>query len=79
MTETDIECGHTKTTLHARGVNKRKNIDFSHLNSTKFNNNFKDNFMRENVKSTLIVLTPSFASFVFFHHLDVWEHCQIPF
>ena len=36
MTETDIESGHTKTDLHARGVNRsRKNIIFSHLNSTK--------------------------------------------
>ena len=80
MTETDIECGHTKTTLHARGVNKsRKIIAFSHLNSTNFNDNFKGNFMREKVKSTLIVLILSFASFVFFHHLYVWEHSQIAF
>ena len=80
MTETDIECGHTKTTLHARGVNKsRKIIAFSHLNSANFNNNFKDNFLRENVKSTLIVLILSFGSFVFFHHLYVWEHSQIAF
>ena len=50
MTETDIECGHTKTTLHARGVNKsRKIIAFSHLNSTNFNDNFKENFMPEKV------------------------------
>ena len=42
MTETDIECGHTKTTLYARGVDKsRKIITFS----TNFNDNFKDNFM----------------------------------
>ena len=80
MTETDIECGHTKTTLHARGVNKsRKIIAFSHLNSTNFNDNFKDNFMREKVKSTLIVLILSFASFVFFYHLYIWEHSQIAF
>ena len=52
MTETDIECGHTKPTLHARGANKsHKIIAFSQLNST----NFKDNFMREKVESTLIV------------------------
>ena len=45
MTETDIECWHTKTTLHVRGVNKsRKIIAFSHLNSTNFKDNFKDNF-----------------------------------
>ena len=80
MTETDIECGHTKTTLHARGVNKsRKIIAFSHLNSANFNDNFKDNFMREKVKSTLIVLILSFASFVFFYHLYIWEHSQIAF
>ena len=80
MTETDIECGHTKTILHARGVNiSRKIIIFSHLNSTNFNDNFKDDFMREKVKSTLIVLILSFASFVFFHHLYVREHSQIAF
>ena len=57
MTETDIEYGHTKTTLHARGVNKsRKLVAFSHINSTNFNGNFKYNFMWEKVKSTLIVL-----------------------
>ena len=57
MTETDIECGHTKTTLHARGVDKiYKIITFSYLNSTNFNDNFKDNFMQENVKSTLVIL-----------------------
>ena len=57
MTETDVECGHTKTTLRTRSVNKifltffqsRKIINFSHLNSTNFNDNFKDNFMREKV------------------------------
>ena len=44
MAETDIVCGHTETTLHARGVNRsRKNITFSHLSST----NVIDNFMRE--------------------------------
>ena len=70
MTENDIECGYTKTTLHARGVDKsRKIIAFSHLNSTSFNDNFKDNFMREKVKSTLVVLILSFVSFGFFHHL----------
>ena len=44
MTETDIECGHTKTTLHARGVNRSpKIIPFSHLNFIIVN----DKFMRE--------------------------------
>ena len=53
MTETDVECGHTKTTLHARGVNKsHKIITFSHLNCTNVN----DNFMRDKVESTLVVL-----------------------
>ena len=41
MTETDIKCGHTKTTLYARGLNKScKMIAFSHLNSTNFDANF---------------------------------------
>ena len=40
MAETDIECGHTKTALYARGVNKGcKMITFSHLNSSDFNVN----------------------------------------
>ena len=74
MTETDIE------TLHAHGVNKsRKIIAFSHLNSTNFSDNFKDNFIRENMKSTLIVLILSFASFVFFRHLYVWDHSHNAF
>ena len=78
--DTDINCGHTKTTLHARGVNKsRKIITFSHLNSSNFNDDFKDNFMQEKIKSTLVVLILSFASFVFFHHLYVWERSQIAF
>ena len=65
MTETDIECGHTKITLYIRGVNKScKMITFSHLNSSDFN----DNFMQEKVKSILVVLILSFASFLFFHH-----------
>ena len=80
MTETDIECGHTKTTLHVRGVNKSRKITaFSHLNSTKFNDNINDNFMREKVKSTLVVLILLFASCGFFHHLYVWELSQIAF
>ena len=42
----------TKTALYARGVNKScKMITFSHLNSSNFNDNFKDNFMQEKVKS----------------------------
>ena len=67
-------------TLHAGGVNKsRKIIAFSHLNSSNFYNNFKGNFMREKVGSTLVVLILPFASFVFFHHRYVWEHSQIAF
>ena len=80
MRETDIECGQTKTALYARGVNKGcKMITFSHLNSGDFNDNFKDNFMQEEVKSILVVLILSFASFLFFHHLYVWELSQIAF
>ena len=52
MTETDIECGHTKTTLHARGVNRsRKIISFSHLNSTNVKR-----YYAEKIKSILVVL-----------------------
>ena len=41
MTETDIECGHTKTTIYVRDVNKSfKMITFSHLNSINFDHNF---------------------------------------
>ena len=41
MTENNIEYGHTKTTLHAHGVNKsRKIITFSYLNSTNVNENY---------------------------------------
>ena len=66
MTETDIECGHTKTALYARGVNKGcKLIIFSHLNSSDFDDHFKDNFMQEEVKSILVVLILSFAPFLF--------------
>ena len=80
MTETDIECGHTKATLYARGVNKScKMITFSHLKSSNFNYNFKDNFMQEKVKSLLVALILSFAPFLFFRHLYVWEHSQIAF
>ena len=80
MTETDIECGHTKTALYARGVNKDcKMITFSHLNSCDFNDNFKDNFMQEDVKLILVVLIISFASFLFFHHLYVWQRSQVAF
>ena len=62
MTKTSIECGHTKITLHARGINKsRKLIAFSHLNSTNFNDNFKDNFMQEKVKSTSVVSILSYV------------------
>ena len=76
MTETGIECGHTKTTLYARGVNKScKIISYSHLNSDNFKDNFKDNFMQE----ILFVLILLFASFLFFHHLYVWERSQIAF
>ena len=80
MAETDIECGLTKTALYARGINKDcKMITFSHLNSSDFNDNFKYNFMQEEVKSILVVLILSFASFLLFHHFCVWEPSQIAF
>ena len=44
-------------------------ITFSHLNSSNFNDNFKDNFMQEKVKSILVVLILSFALFLFFGSL----------
>ena len=75
-----MECGHIKTTLYARGVNKScKMITFSHLNSSNFNNNFKGNFKQEKVKSKLVVFILSFASFSFFHHPYVWDLSQIAF
>ena len=43
-----------------------KMITFSHLNSSNFNGNFKDNCMLEEVKSILVVLILSFAPFLFF-------------
>ena len=56
MAETGLEFGHTKTTLHGGGVKKLftffesgKMITFSDLNSTNFNDNFKDNFVRDKV------------------------------
>ena len=80
MTETDIECGHTKTTLHACDVNKScKMIKFYHLNSSNFNDNFKDNLMLEKVKSISVALTLSFGSFLFYDHFCVWEPAQIAF
>ena len=80
MTETDIEYRDIKTTLHARDISKsRKIIAFSYLNSTNFNDNFKVNFMRKKVKSTLVVLILPFASFLLFHHLYVWERSQTAF
>ena len=80
MTETDTECGHTKTTLYARGVNKScKMITYSHLISSNFNDNFKDNFMQEKVKLIYTVLILSFASFLLFHRLYAWDRYQIAF
>ena len=80
MTETDIEYGHTKTALYARGVNKGcKIITFSTLKSRNFNDNFKDNFMQGEVKPILVVLILSFASFLFFHHLYICKRSQIAF
>ena len=67
MTETNIECGHSKAALYSPGVCKScKMITFSHLNFSNFNDNCKDNFMPEKVKSILVVLILSFAPFFFF-------------
>ena len=80
MTETGIECGQTKTTLYAHGVNKScKMITYSHLISSNFNDNFKDNFMQEKVKLIYAVLILSFASFLLFHRLYAWDRYQIAF
>ena len=80
MTEIDMECGNTKKTLYVSGVNKSCNmITFSHLKSSNFSDNFKENFKQEKVKSILVVLMLSFASFLFLHHLYVWERSQIAF
>ena len=80
MTETGIECGQTKTTLYAHGVNKScKMITYSHLISSNFNDNFKDNFMQEKVKLIYTVLILSFASFLLFHRLYAWDRYQIAF
>ena len=57
MIEIDVECGHTKTTLHAT---------FSHLNSSNLNDNFKDNFIWDKVKSTMVILFLSFRHSCFF-------------
>ena len=79
MTETDIECGHTKTTLYACDANKGcKIITYSHLKSGTFNDNFKDKFMQEKVNSILVVIILSFASFLFFHHrLGAFSNCYL--
>ena len=78
MAENDIECGHTKTTLHVRGVNRScEMITFSHLNSSNINDNLKDTSLLEKVKSILVVLILSFASFLFFHDLYALERSPI--
>ena len=78
MAENDIKCGHTKTTLHVRGVNRScEMITFSHLNSSNINDNLKDNSLLEKVKSILVVLILSFASFLFFHDLYALERSPI--
>ena len=48
MIETDIECGHTKATLYVHGMEV---ITYSHLNVSNFNDNFKDGFIQQKVKS----------------------------
>ena len=48
MTEIDLECWDTKTVFYGRGVNKVcKMITYSHLNSSDFNDNFKDTLCRK--------------------------------
>ena len=79
MTETYIECGHTKTTIHACGVKlSYKIITFSHLNSN-FNYNFRNNSMQQKVESTFVALILLFASLVFFHHLYLLKRSQVVF
>ena len=54
MTETYIECGHTKITIHACGVNRsRKIVTFLYY---CYYTNVNTNFMPEKVESTLVVL-----------------------
>ena len=58
MTKTHLQCGHSNTSIHARGVNFKihKIITYSLSKHANNNNNFEDNFIRENVKkrATLI-------------------------
>ena len=76
MTETNMECGHTKTTLHTRGVNRScKIITFSHLNFTIAN----DNFMREKVKSRLVVLALYLHDLCFFIIFMLWSVAKLLF
>ena len=54
MTETSLECGHAETTRLAltkflETIKSSKSSTFPHLSSTNFNENFKDNFVREKV------------------------------
>ena len=56
MIETDIACGHTETTLHARGVNRMLTEVGNSLLFLQNSTNVNNDFMREKVKSTLVVL-----------------------
>ena len=76
MTETDIECGHTKKALYARGVNKGcKMITFSHLNSSNFNDNFKENFMQEEVVGRINLIICVILVFSSFLCLGAFSNC----
>ena len=75
MTETDIECGHTKTTLYARGFNKScKMITFSHLNSINFKYNFKELYVGKSLVN-IGRINPIIFAILVFHYLYVWERC----
>ena len=52
MTETDIEGRHTKTTLHARGVNIDKKETPTQLFSCEFCEIFKYTFSTEHLRAT---------------------------
>ena len=56
MIETDIARGHTETTLHVRGVNRMLTEVGNSLLFLKNSTNVNSDFMREKVKSTLVVL-----------------------
>ena len=75
MAETDIECGHTKSILYARGVNKScKMITFCHLNSINFKYNFKELYVGKSLVN-IGRINPIICAILVFHYLYVWERC----